>query len=148
MIVICYDGSTDARAAVTQAGTLMPGHRAVVLTVWGPAGAASAAEGVTPTAQARAERTAADGALLGHQLGIDCEARTVCHTTAVADAIVGEAGRIDATAIIVGRGGGSPADTAAPGHIARAVVRDAACAVLIASPAQRQPAPAALRVAS
>ena len=36
MIIIGYDGSLDARAAIKQAGMLMPGYPALVLTVWGP----------------------------------------------------------------------------------------------------------------
>ena len=34
MILICYDGSADAQAAVDQAGELVSGQPAVVLTVW------------------------------------------------------------------------------------------------------------------
>jgi hypothetical protein len=36
MILICFDGSADPRAAVEQAARLFPGQRAVVLTVWEP----------------------------------------------------------------------------------------------------------------
>ena len=36
MILICYDGSPDSRAAINSAGQLMPGETATVLTVWEP----------------------------------------------------------------------------------------------------------------
>lgn len=34
MVLICYDGSADAKAGVDRAGLLMPGSDATVLVVW------------------------------------------------------------------------------------------------------------------
>ena len=34
MVLICYDGSAEAQAAIDGVGTLMPGSDAAVLTVW------------------------------------------------------------------------------------------------------------------
>ncbi len=34
MILICYDGSADAQAAIDRAGQLMPGSDATVLVIW------------------------------------------------------------------------------------------------------------------
>jgi nucleotide-binding universal stress UspA family protein len=133
VIMICYDGSGPARAAVKQAGILMPGHSAIVLTVYERGGAEAEAE-VATGAHARAARTAADGALLARQQGIDCEPRTLGHRSTVAEAIVEEAARVRATAVIVGRGGRRHPGTPALGAVAQAVVRDAHCAVLLASP--------------
>jgi nucleotide-binding universal stress UspA family protein len=135
VIMICYDGSGHARAAVSQAGILMPGHSAIVLTVYGPGGAEAGPQAVPAGDQARAAATAAHGALLGRQLGIDCEPRALPHLTTIAEAIVAEATRLGATAIIVGRGGGGHPGTHALGSVAHAVLRDAHCAVLVASPA-------------
>src|SRR5581483_1208715 len=36
MLLICYDGSPDAQAAIDQAGLLMPRQPVTVLTVWEP----------------------------------------------------------------------------------------------------------------
>ena len=36
MILICYDGSTDAKEAIVRGATLLRGQRATVLTVWSP----------------------------------------------------------------------------------------------------------------
>lgn len=36
MILLCYDGSEDARAAIEHAGHLLSGQPAIVLTVWEP----------------------------------------------------------------------------------------------------------------
>jgi nucleotide-binding universal stress UspA family protein len=108
--------------------------------VWGPpaAGAGAGPDVVQTEAHARAEGLAADGALLGHQLGIDCRPRTRRQETTVAETIVAEAERADAGAIIVGRGGGP--DDASLGSVSRAVVRDAACAVLVAAATAAPPA--------
>ena len=36
MILLCYDGSSDAWAAIDRAGELLSGQSATVLTVWEP----------------------------------------------------------------------------------------------------------------
>ncbi len=36
MILICYDGSDDARSAIERAGELLRGQPAIVLTIWVP----------------------------------------------------------------------------------------------------------------
>jgi nucleotide-binding universal stress UspA family protein len=135
VIMICYDGSGHARAAVKQAGILMPGHSAIVLTVYGRGGAGAEPAAPATADQARAAATAGHGVLLGRQLGIDCEPRTLRDRSTVAATIVAEAACVGATAVIVGRGGGRPPGTHALGSMAEDVVRDAHCAVLVASPA-------------
>ena len=47
MILICYDGSDDAKAAIQHGGELMNGQSATVLTVWQPV---AEMRGRTPTA--------------------------------------------------------------------------------------------------
>jgi len=34
MILLCYDGSADAKAAIDRAGRLMSGSKATVLVIW------------------------------------------------------------------------------------------------------------------
>jgi hypothetical protein len=36
MVLLCYDGSADAQAAIDHAGVLLKGSPAVVLSVWEP----------------------------------------------------------------------------------------------------------------
>ncbi len=36
MMLLCYDGSADARAAIDRATRTMPGAAATVLTIWEP----------------------------------------------------------------------------------------------------------------
>lgn len=143
MIVIAYDGSDDARAAIGQAATLMPGHPALVLSVWEPAfqmlTALADAGGVRrpgdrdPSSSRDMERCAAEGARLAQEAGIDCTARTRARTGTVAATILGEAEDVGATAIIVGRRGPDTPGTSRLGSTARAVVDHARCAVLVAS---------------
>jgi nucleotide-binding universal stress UspA family protein len=135
MILIFYDGSDDARAAIAQAATLMPGHPAVALTVWWAAAPSAAADPDERDGRAWAERTAAEGAQRAHRAGIDCAPRAVRHTGPVAEAVLDEARRSDARAIVVGRGGGGDPGECGLGPVAAALLRDAACAVLVAGPA-------------
>lgn len=141
MIVICYDGTEDARAAIAQAATLMPGHPAVALTVWSAAAPSAGADTDTDAGadgeggRAWAERTAAEGAQRGHRAGIDCAPRAVCHPGPVAEAVLDEARRTDARAIVVGRGGGEDPGECGLGPVAAALVHEATCAVLVAGPA-------------
>jgi nucleotide-binding universal stress UspA family protein len=133
MIVICYDGSEDARAAIAEAATLMPGHPAVTLAVWSASEPAD--DGAGERDRTWAECTAAEGALRGHQAGIDCAPRVACHPGAAAEAIFEEARRNDARAIVVGRGGGDEAGECGLGPVPAALLREGDCPVLIAGPA-------------
>jgi nucleotide-binding universal stress UspA family protein len=135
MILICYDGSEDAREAIGQAATLMPGHPALALTVWSSAEACG--NGDATDARLRAETTAADGARRAHQAGIDCVPRIACHTGSVADAILEEARRTESRAIVAGRGGGGSDPTGGGlGPVATALLHGATCAVLVAGAAR------------
>jgi nucleotide-binding universal stress UspA family protein len=133
MILICYDGSGDARAAIGQAATLMPGHPALVVTVWTPAEPGS--NGAGTDERTWAEAVAADGARCGHAAAIDCAPHTVCHRGTVAEAILKEADRLDARAIVTGRGGAAAGDLRKIGPVPSALLREARCAVLVAGPA-------------
>jgi hypothetical protein len=49
-LLLCYDGSTDAKHAIQRAGALFTGRNALVLTVWQPTGLAGVAwSGMTAT---------------------------------------------------------------------------------------------------
>jgi hypothetical protein len=85
MILIGYDGSDDARAAITAAAQLMPGSAATVLTVWEPFGAIlfrtpggpgpcaglGDIEDIDHAAQKAAAARAAEGAELARRAGMD-----------------------------------------------------------------------------
>lgn len=136
MILICYDGSESARTAVTQAATLMPGYPAVILTVWGVAEPRVGEPGASEYERTWAAEAAAEGARLGHQVGIDCTARTRRRRGSVADAILQEADDIAASAIIVGRQDSGDRELPGIGAVAWMLLLNAPCAVLVARPSE------------
>src|SRR5947199_4490939 len=135
MITIGYDGSLDAREAVRQAGTLMPGHPALIITIWGsservisPLAPVGDSPSTDRMARERAQRCAEEGARVGHAAWIDCTARACVQEGTVADTLVAEARRLGSRAIIIGRGGGARPGV---GEVSQAVLQSARCPVLI-----------------
>jgi nucleotide-binding universal stress UspA family protein len=124
VIIIGYDGSPDARVVIRQAGTLMPGYPAVVLTIYESVDLRDAAW-----------RHAAEGAHLAHELGIDATARVRQLSETIADTIMSEAIQLNGHAIVVGRRGiaspGSDGCEATLGSVSEAVLRGAPCAVMV-----------------
>ncbi len=116
-ILIAYDGSDDAKAAIAFAGRLFPGQSAVVLTVWerlarttarASAGLVmaldnSAAEDET-VGKAMTE-LAKGGAELATQAGLDATPRCEPDAVAVWATIVDVADELDATLIVTGSRG-------------------------------------------
>src|SRR5947209_16860627 len=111
MIVIAYDGSDDARAAIGQAAKLMPGHPALVLCVVEPVDRPNrdGTQAVTPCAS--------EGVQVAREFGIDCSASTRTRIGTVAATILAEAERLDAGAIVVGRHGLSSPRSAGLGSV-------------------------------
>jgi nucleotide-binding universal stress UspA family protein len=116
-ILIAYDGSDDAKAAIAFAGTLLAGRRAVVLTVWERLGMASARASAglmmtiddSPAAdeavgQAMRE-LAGQGAELARQAGFDATPRCELDALAVWSTIVEVADDVGATLIVTGTRG-------------------------------------------
>jgi nucleotide-binding universal stress UspA family protein len=123
-ILIAYDGSAPARAAVRQAGALFAPRRAIVLTVWepglaefmlvpDPAGMGSTMLPYDPTVARQVERAsedhardiAGDGVTLAREAGLDAEPLAVEDITKASDAIVAQAEEHDAAAIVIGSRG-------------------------------------------
>lgn len=119
MILICYDGSADARSAIEHAAELFPDEQATVLTVWQPflqiAAHSTVGFGLVPTipdadeidkASAEAARqTAEEGAELATKLGLKAQPLTCSQVTTTARAILAEADRTGAQAIVMGSRG-------------------------------------------
>ncbi len=90
MILICYDGSPDSRAAVERAAELFGDRPATLLTVWEPfvqmAARSSLGPGLVPfspdpdeideASSKAADQAAADGAALASGLGMTAEHKT------------------------------------------------------------------------
>jgi len=151
MILICYDGSADAQAAVDQAGLLMPGSEATVLVIWetiretmtrhgslgmgmigvtGDDGAGDAA------IRQAAVDTAADGVQRAAAAGLVAQPRIVDRHDDIAVAILAVAGDVDADVIVLGTRGRSGLKSLMLGSVSHAVLHHADRPVLvIASPA-------------
>jgi nucleotide-binding universal stress UspA family protein len=140
VILICYDGSDDAKAAVESASVLFSGERAVVLTVWEsfvdlftrtPGGLSFG--GSVPTdevelgrvSREHAEHEAQEGATLAREGGIDAAATVRARSGTVADTILTEADGIDADAIVLGSRGLGGVASLLIGSVSHAVIQSA-----------------------
>ncbi|MFG1706438.1 universal stress protein [Nonomuraea sp. M3C6] len=116
-ILIAYDGSDDAKEAISFAGRILPGQRAVVLTVWERL-AMAAARASAGLMMASDETGAGDaaigeamtelaqrGANLARQAGLDATPRCDVDSVAVWATIVDVADEIDAELIVTGTRG-------------------------------------------
>ncbi|MFE3452853.1 universal stress protein [Nonomuraea sp. NPDC059194] len=115
-ILVAYDGSDDAKAAIAYAGSLLKGHEAVVLAVWerlalasirGSAGMIAPVDTTAEDAaiQAATRELAEQGARLAVQAGLDATARWEPDSLAVWSTIVDVAEELDATLIVTGTRG-------------------------------------------
>jgi nucleotide-binding universal stress UspA family protein len=148
-ILIAYDGSPDAKAAVALAGHLFDGSTAVVLTVWegfteviGRAGA-----GLPPSldfdeidteCEQWARDRAAEGAGHARAAGLQAEAHVVRREGSSADAILDEARAMDTELVVVGTRGFSPVKSMLLGSVSCAVLQHATTPVLLAPAADRR----------
>jgi nucleotide-binding universal stress UspA family protein len=115
MLIAC-DGSPHAEEAIRAATAMMPGRRALLLTVWGSVWQAAAAtrialpddlvaEGVAALdaeAQDEASRTAEDGARLARAGGLRAAAMEAVRRGSVAATIAAVADAHDASAVVAG----------------------------------------------
>jgi nucleotide-binding universal stress UspA family protein len=117
VVLIAYDGSDDAKAAIGAAGALLKDTSVVILTVWErmSMSAARASVGmVMPTEVSGAEDTAMyeamkqmseQGAELARKAGLDATARCETDGVAVWSTIVDVAAEIGADVIVTGTRG-------------------------------------------
>lgn len=119
MILIAYDGSPDARAAVEHVAALLPGEQATVLVVWEPfvevMAHTGAGLGLAPgiadfdeidaASEAAAEQRAQEGVELARSVGLEAQARTCAQGRTVWHSIATQAVEVDARAIVVGTRG-------------------------------------------
>jgi nucleotide-binding universal stress UspA family protein len=122
-VVVAFDGSEPAKAAVRTAAELFPGRRIVVVSVWEPGLAIAMAPtrditgvGYAPPSvdeiatidrlqRDRAAEVAREGADLARALGGVAEPYPVADEVDVADTIVSIADACDACAVVVGSRG-------------------------------------------
>jgi nucleotide-binding universal stress UspA family protein len=138
-VLIAYDGSDFAKAAIEQAGRqLQAGRPATVLTVveplesvpfwWAPTATVPSEilEGVT----GRAESTVQEGVELARAAGFDAES-LIDHGTPIWNRIVQVAQELDAGIIVVGSHGRTGLQSALLGSVATAVAHHARRPVMI-----------------
>lgn len=145
MILICYDGSPDSKAAIEHAGELLKGERATVLTVWEPFTEIVArmpwGPGMSPTivdsekideaSHKDAERRAREGTDLARTLGLDARPRLRSQETTIWSAILAEAEREGASAIVMGTRGLTGLKSLLLGSVSHAVLQHADRTVIV-----------------
>lgn len=153
MILIGYDGSADAKAAIDHTAVLFPGAQTAVLAVWksfeplsyhgGLAGAFaySGPLGRRPedfnfeewdrSLEKAAHAQATEGAERATRAGLDATPRVARRRESVADAIIDEAGALDAAAIVVGSRGNTRARSWLVGSVSHAVLEHADRTVIV-----------------
>ncbi len=116
MILIAYDGSQDAQAAISEAGRLFPGEAVTVLTVWqrfidtmarvgGGVGVIVDYDEIDRASEKSALDRAQAGVKLADDGGLRAAARIAVVDTTVADTILGEADALGARAVVCGSRG-------------------------------------------
>lgn len=146
MILLCYDGSPDARAAIEEAGALLGGQPATVLTVWEPfeaviarasAGFAMASgvgldiEAMDKASQEAAEERAREGVTIAEQAGLRATPRTVSNASTIADTILSQAEEVGASAVVMGTRGLTGVKSLLLGSVSHAVTQHADRAVIV-----------------
>jgi nucleotide-binding universal stress UspA family protein len=126
MILICYDGSPDSRAAVEQAAELFGDQPATVLTVWEPF-----VEEIDEASNKAGEQTAAEGAALASGLGMTASHKSASQAPTTARTILAEADAIDASAIVMGSRGLTGVKSLLLGSVSHEVVQHADRAVVV-----------------
>jgi nucleotide-binding universal stress UspA family protein len=136
-LLVCYDGSDDAKHAIESAASLIRNRQAVIATVWQPfAGMDSLAwSGVTASGvnfveldQAAAEGgagTANEGVRIARESGMDAEPATEKAAGPVWKTILELADRHDAAAIVMGCRGFTGIRSVLLGSTSSAVVHHA-----------------------
>lgn len=116
MILIAYDASDDAKAAIAEAAKLFPGEQAAVLTVWqrfidtmarvgGGVGIVVDFDEIDQESEKGAQEKAEQGAQLAKEAGLDPRARTAVVESTISDAILAEAEAVSASVIVCGSRG-------------------------------------------
>jgi nucleotide-binding universal stress UspA family protein len=136
-LLICFDGSEDAKQAIRSAGHLLGGRHALVLTVWEPAvnpggyawlGADTSAINVVELDRAAAEHgdhVANQGSHIALEQGLGAEPMTIKATGPVWKTILEIADREDAAAIVMGCRGLTGVRSLLLGSVSSAVIHHA-----------------------
>jgi nucleotide-binding universal stress UspA family protein len=145
-LLLCYDGSEDAKHAIEHAGRLLGGRDALVVTVWQPtpavgssasAGASDGFDFIEVAAADVGERVARDGVRIAQQAGLRAKPVAVEAAGPVWKTIVEIADRHDAATIVMGSRGLTGLRPLLLGSVSSAIVHNADRPTLVI----RQPSP-------
>lgn len=144
MILIAYDGSNDAKSAIEHTAQLMPGHPAIVTTVWepymqiatrypGPDGLLIGDDysDIDDSSRTAAEERAEEGAALARAYGLDAGSRAAARQDSIAQTLLAEADRANASAVVVGSRGLGGLGSLLLGSVSHAVIQHADRTVVI-----------------
>jgi nucleotide-binding universal stress UspA family protein len=148
MVLVCYDGSDDARAAIAHAGQLMPGSEAIVLTVWEPfldvmIGSGAAGLGPLPVrppgetaelesaSRAEAQERAAEGARLARAAGLQAQPLVRRGGHGIPEAVTSAAAELDCEAIVIGTRGHRGLKSLLLGSVSHAIMQHADRPVIV-----------------
>ena len=142
MILIAYDGSDDAKAAVAQASKLFPGEPTTALTVWqrfvatlagvgGGMGVVLDYDAIDKDAEERAAATAKEGAAFANEAGLQAEPRTAVVVYTVADTVLSEAAAVEANVVVCGSRGHTGLKSLMLGSVSHHILQHADIPVLV-----------------
>jgi len=145
VILIAYDGSTDAEAAIDHAAELFSGEQATVLCVWesfidvmartgaglGFADGTVNFEEIDTASQASARERAEEGARRAERAGLKAQPSVRLREATIAAAILAEANDVDARAIVMGTRGLTGVKSLVLGSVSHAVLQHADRPVVI-----------------
>jgi nucleotide-binding universal stress UspA family protein len=142
-LLVCYDGSADAKYAIETAATLFPGGHTLVVSVWQrlagldsiawagePAGMVDYGE-LDRAAAEHGSRLAEQGARIAHEAGLDAEPLAVEAFGPIWKTIVEAGAAHDASAIVIGSRGLTGLRAMLLGSVSSAVVHHAGRPTLV-----------------
>ena len=148
MILVSYDGSADAQAAIDHVARLVPGAEVAVLTVWEPyvamlsrsgalglgmgmVGSFSESATIDAATQKAANERATEGAERATSAGLAAQPHCVCQDGDVASAVLETAAALDADLVVMGTRGLGGMRSFVLGSVSQAVVHHADRPVLV-----------------
>jgi nucleotide-binding universal stress UspA family protein len=142
-LLICYDGSEDAKQAIRSAGGLLGGRHALLLTVWeptaAPGGLAWLGDGTSIVNFAELDRAAAEhgdrvadeGVRIAREEGLGAEPVTIKAAAPIWRTILEIADREEAAAIVMGCRGLTGVRSLLVGSVSSAVIHHAVRPTLV-----------------
>ena len=150
-MLLCYDGSPDAEAAIEFAGELFPNGAATVLTVWdglgevlartgaGMAGASLDFEAIDAESEQRAHELADAGVARAQGAGLEAKPLVARRNGTIWETILTQAARTAAEVIVTGSRGLTGVKALLLGSVSHAVLAHADLPVLVVPSAEVGP---------